>query len=209
MRNLGHEKFTYLDLGAHHPWNISNTALFYENGCRGVNVEANPSLSRLFEQARPEDTNANVGVGPKEGRMPFYMIDEYSGRNSFIKAHVEAFVRENPQFRITQVIDVPVMTPMGIIEKYCHGKWPDFVSIDVEGLDYDILAASDFSKSAPLAIDVETDRDDVVPITALMEERGYVPVFKCRGDMIFVRKADQYRAVLGEVWQFCGQKKEG
>ena len=209
MRNLGCERFTYLDLGAHHPWDISNTALFYENGCRGVNIEANPNLIRLFDKYRPEDTNANVGVGTKAGKMPFYMIDECSGRNSFLKAHVEAFVRENPQFQITQVIDVPVMTPMGIIEEYCHGEWPDFVSIDVEGLDYDILAAADFSKSAPLVIDVETDRDDVAPITALMKERGYVPVFKCRGDMIFVRKEDRYQAVLGEVWQSCRPKKEG
>lgn len=209
MRNLGCERFTYLDLGAHHPWDISNTALFYENGCRGVNVEANPNLIRLFDKYRPEDTNVNVGVGTKAGKMPFYMIDEHSGRNSFLKANVEAFVRENPQFQITQVIDVPVMTPMGIIEEYCHGEWPDFVSIDVEGLDYDILAAADFSKSTPLVIDVETDRDDVAPITALMKERGYVPVFKCRGDMIFVRKEDRYQAVLGEVWQSCRPKKEG
>ncbi len=42
--NLGIDNPSYLDIGAHHPTNISNTKLFYDAGSRGINVEANPNL---------------------------------------------------------------------------------------------------------------------------------------------------------------------
>ncbi len=72
---LGIEKGRYFDVGAHNPWNISNTALLYERGWRGVCVEANPNQISGFELARPEDNILNVGVGCSIGTAPFYMID--------------------------------------------------------------------------------------------------------------------------------------
>ena len=95
FNNLGIEKFTYLDIGAHHPYNISNTALLYKYGYHGINVEANPNLIEAFFRERPLDKNVNVGIGTKSGEMPFYMIDGFSGRNSFDKKVVEKWLVEN------------------------------------------------------------------------------------------------------------------
>lgn len=53
---------TYIDIGAHHPYEISNTAIFYENGCRGVNIEANPILFENFKHERPNDINICCGI---------------------------------------------------------------------------------------------------------------------------------------------------
>lgn len=64
---IGVDRPGYLDLGAHHPYVISNTALLYERGSRGVNVEANPVLLDAFREARPEDVSVNLGVGPERG----------------------------------------------------------------------------------------------------------------------------------------------
>src|ERR1035437_2058923 len=64
-RGIAHP--SYIDIGANHPYSISNTAIFYENGCRGINVEANPQLIFVFQAARPDDINLNVGIGDKEG----------------------------------------------------------------------------------------------------------------------------------------------
>lgn len=73
---MGIKKPSYIDIGAHHPYEISNTAIFYMNGCRGVNVEANPNLIDEFYKERPDDINICCGVGNHPGKMPFYMIDE-------------------------------------------------------------------------------------------------------------------------------------
>lgn len=56
-------KPSYIDIGAHHPYEISNTAIFYEHGCRGVNIEANPVLFKRFPVERPEDINICCGLG--------------------------------------------------------------------------------------------------------------------------------------------------
>ena len=74
FRLMGIERPGYLDLGAHHPYVISNTALLYERGSRGVNVEANPALVVAFREVRPDDVTVNVGVGPEQGTRPFYQF---------------------------------------------------------------------------------------------------------------------------------------
>src|SRR5215831_18702667 len=62
---------SYLDVGAHHPLHVSNTALLYARGSRGINVEANPELIPAFHTLRPGDVTVNVGVGPQRGRLNF------------------------------------------------------------------------------------------------------------------------------------------
>lgn len=57
---MGIKKPSYIDIGAHHPYEISNTAIFYMNGCRGVNVEANPNLIDEFYKERPDDIKQGV-----------------------------------------------------------------------------------------------------------------------------------------------------
>ncbi len=53
---------SWLDIGAHHPFHLSNTALLYQRGSRGINVEANPALMEAFKLHRPEDKNVCVAV---------------------------------------------------------------------------------------------------------------------------------------------------
>src|SRR6187200_1235902 len=54
---------SYIDIGANDPFYLSNTALFYNKGCRGINIEANPKLIENFKLHRPEDHNLNIGIG--------------------------------------------------------------------------------------------------------------------------------------------------
>lgn len=80
---------SYIDIGAHHPINISNTALLYKRGSSGINIEANPNLIDAFNKYRPRDINLNIGVSDKQGNLEFYCIDDYSGRNTFDKKRLK------------------------------------------------------------------------------------------------------------------------
>lgn len=191
FNNLGIQKWSYIDVGANHPYRISNTALLYERGYRGVNVEANPNLISLFDKYRPEDININVGVGASEGVLPFYMIDEYSGRNTFSKEAAEAFVEQYPEFKIREVKNIKIMTIEQIVDKYCDGHFPDFMSIDVEGLDYDILSGINFSISGPKVIDVEVESslgEASDRVKDLLEKRGYFAYIRVGANVIFVKE---------------------
>ena len=52
----------FIDVGAHHPYLLSNTYLMYQQGARGINIEPDPSLIAAFQQYRPKDTNLQCGV---------------------------------------------------------------------------------------------------------------------------------------------------
>jgi hypothetical protein len=71
-------KLLWLDIGAHHPTHLSNTAIFYNEGKRGINIEPNPFLIRAFIKHRVRDINLNVAIADKSGTMDFYIMDDIS-----------------------------------------------------------------------------------------------------------------------------------
>ena len=145
-------KLTWLDIGAYHPNRLSNTAFFYNKGKRGVNVEANPLLIGEFNKKRKKDINLNIAIADKSGTMDFYVMD--APTLSTLNAK-EARRYENLGHKIVKIISVKVMTITEILDKYCDGIFPDFLSLDAEGYDLEILKTIDFEKQSPKVICVE------------------------------------------------------
>jgi FkbM family methyltransferase len=187
---LGVERPSFLDIGAHHPVHCSNTALLYARGSRGVCVEANPNLIPAFARLRPEDVMLNFGIGPVAGELEFFMIDENSGRNSFDLATAEGFVAAHPDFSIRETRRIAVRTLDDTVSEYCGGMWPDFLSLDAEGLDHAILETSTITAQAgPRLICVETmsgeDHDVGASMSALLTARGYTAFGRTLGNVIW------------------------
>jgi len=182
---MGIDKPRYLDLGAHHPFIISNTALLYERGSRGVNVDANPNLLAAFNLYRPEDVNLNVGVGLEEGEATFYMFSDSSGRNTMSKAETEMLAAQHGM-TVRKEIKVPVTTVAAIVEKHFGGYYPDLLMTDLEGLDYAVLKSTSFEKSAPKVIVSETRKGDAGLVKQLMNERGYFVYCRMGENLFFV-----------------------
>ena len=84
------EKPVYLDIGAHHPWSLNNTMLFYKRGCTGINIEPDPVLFADFPRFRSKDININKGVGfaGYPAIADFYIMS-YKALNTFSKAEAE------------------------------------------------------------------------------------------------------------------------
>ena len=190
---IGMEKFSYIDLGANDPYDISNTAYLYQKGCRGINVDANPILIEKFKKARPEDTNVNCGVsGGGADVLSYYMIDDWSGRNTFNKELAEKFVEENPEFRISKVMKVKVCTLEEILREYNDSRMPDYMTIDVESMEYEVLSAYDLKNNGPKVLTIEIKADDPQNkenLKRLLLDSGYV---------FWVRTIDNYTWVKKE-----------
>lgn len=152
---LGIEKPGYIDIGAHHPTYINNTYLFYKKGCRGINVEPDPALIAAFGVSRNQDINLNIGIGKVNGEADFYIMNE-PALNTFVKEEAERVQATEQAYRITEVKKIGIATISDVINKHYAGKFPDLLSIDVEGLDEEILRSIDYSVSAPKVICVET-----------------------------------------------------
>jgi FkbM family methyltransferase len=157
--------------------------LFYQWGCRGINVEANPDLIEPFYSLRPEDVNLNVGVAAKSGILPFYIVADRSGLNSFMKEAAES------RGKIQSVVNLNVVTIYDVIrDRGC--VFPDLLSIDIERLDYEVLASIDYdSGSVPKVICAEciVGSEDGKNIKTLLEQNGYFFYVRSGGNAIFVR----------------------
>lgn len=190
---MGIDKPTYLDLGANHPYYISNTALFYENGCRGVNVDANADTIDLFNFARPDDINLNLGVGDSEGELPFYSFSSTCGLNTFSKVEAENAIQKFG-VSLEKIKKVRVVTLQSIIDDFCEGVFPDFLDCDIEGYDYAVLSSFDFNKTGPKVICVEVRKDDIDDFNQLLNSKGYFFLCRISENNFYVREC--YRKVF-------------
>lgn len=181
---IGIERPSYLDIGAHHPFVISNTALLYSRGSRGVNVEANLNLIKAFKTHRPEDKNICIGVAAESGVYEFNMYSETSGRNTFSKDEVKSL---DGVLKVKQSTKLLCVTIGDILRDHCAGKWPDFLSMDIEGFDYDVLKSADFSKDAPKVVCVEVRKHDVEKFRYMMADKGYFLYCRMGENLFFVR----------------------
>lgn len=141
----------YLDIGAHHPKYLSNTYVFYRKGSSGVCIEPDPSLAAFIKRKRPRDVVLGVGIADQPGALDFFVMSS-STLNTF--SEEEAIHAETLGHRIEKKLRIPVITVNEAFE-HCE-RTPDFVSIDVEGLDESVVSSIDFERFRPTVFCVET-----------------------------------------------------
>ena len=147
-------KARYLDLGANHARELSNTYALYQRGMRGVLVEANPDLIPELKNYRNEDIIINKCLADKDcGNMTFYLLNG-DGLSCSDLETVNEMIKTNPTLRIEKTIEVPSVTINNLLESY-FSLPPTILSIDIEGMEEKILANIDYEKFAPLIIVVE------------------------------------------------------
>jgi len=165
---LGHRKDGfYVDVGSHHPEFHSVTKLFYDRGWRGINIEPNPLLHKTFIGARKRDTNLNLGVADKEGMLRFRNYPNHNGLSTFSEAIMELHEQEGLPYEDSKVKVVPISQ---LLKKY---KVPhiDFMKIDVEGFEVEVMKGNDWNKFRPSVLAIEaTVRKEIAP---LVKELGY------------------------------------
>lgn len=182
---------SYLDIGAHHPYFLSNTYLFYRQGSRGVTIEPDPELYGRIRRARRRDTNLNAGLGSGRGSLQLHIFASRT-LNTFSAEEAERYVADGHQVIDTAQIDI--LTFEDVMERYCQ-RVPDFVSLDVEGMDVEILQSIDFSRFQPTVFCIETitfstsgEGRKLDEIDRMMEQRGYLKYADTYINSIYVLK---------------------
>lgn len=176
------KKGFYIDVGAHHPFRFSNTYFFYRHGWRGINIDPLPHAMDLFKACRPRDINLNLGISSQSGSMSYYMFNE-PAFNTFDAAL--ALTRQTGIYKLLGKKLVPVMPLSSILERYeAEFKDIDFLSVDVEGHDLEVLRSNDWNRFRPRLVLVEClatpSIQDVVhsDVHSFMQDNGYTMVAK-------------------------------
>jgi FkbM family methyltransferase len=182
----------YVDVGAHHPQRFSNTYLFYKQGWRGINIDAMPGSMRLFSKVRPRDINLELGVGATPGFLDYYIFNE-PALNGFSQSLSQSR-HENPHnhYRVIDIKRIEVQ-PLSTILDNCLpvGQEIDFMSIDVEGWDFEAIRSNDWKRYRPrylLAEILESSLDsiDKHSLVIYLKEKNYVLYSKCMNTVIFM-----------------------
>lgn len=182
---------TYIDVGAYDPYRFSNTFWAYNIGWRGINIDANPDTIELFNNVRKNDINICCGISNTEEELDYYRFNE-SGVNTFNKERI-CQVISKMGFKPLDSIKVKTRRLDSIFEEYGI-SYADFIDIDVETMEYEVLNTIDFSKISFGCILVEQlglSLVDVIEsdICILLEKNGYVPVSKYNRTIIYIPKS--------------------
>lgn len=144
----------YVDVGAHHPKRFSNTYFFYKKGWRGINIDAMPGSMKAFSKVRPRDINIEIGISDKKQILTYYAFNEAALNGFSKKISKERDGKNNYYIKFTKDIETSTLTE--ILDNYLpKNRQIDFLSIDVEGLDFKVLKSNNFYKYRPKVILIE------------------------------------------------------
>ena len=141
----------YIDIGGGHPVADNVSFWFYQRGWQGVVVEPQPALAALYTRLRPRDTLVEALVGRTNGDSDFFLVERLHGFSTTLEQHArkaEAFGAGYRRLRLPVVTLATLCRTHGLNEI-------DFLKIDVEGAEADVLAGADFKKFRPKVIVAE------------------------------------------------------
>ena len=183
----------YVDIGAYHPIEGSNTYKLYLRGWHGLTIEPNPSVEKLFRRLRPRDLHVVCGVS-KEPKAYNYYEFEISMLNTMSAERAELLQREG--YKLVRQREISSEPLSKILARGGIDRQIDLMSVDCEGFDLEVLESMDFAMTRPTLIIVE-DFDAFVnlkmgqtggAISDLLRGHGYVPVYQAFYSTLYVAK---------------------
>lgn len=181
----------YVDVGAAHPRQGSVTKAFYDAGWSGINIEPVPHFVELLTTERERDTTLNCALGTEPGTLTLYYGRSAYGATADRSHAIEQVDDEHPLHEVT----VPVRTLADVWHEHGQGRAVDFLKVDVEGAEREVLAGADLAAMAPRIVVVEaTEPYSTTPSHAawepLLTAAGYTFVLFDGVNRFYVRAGD-------------------
>jgi FkbM family methyltransferase len=185
----------FVDVGAHDGVTINNTLYFERtNGWKGINIEP---MSNVFEKLvvnRPESINIKCAVSNVDGSAEFYFNTGYTDMLSGLKEtydprHLNRLKSENSQMGSkTSLVTVETKRLETIFDQYSV-KHINYLSIDVEGAELEVIKSIHFDKVFIDVIEFENNYNDTsIPIIAYLEDKGYKMIQHKSLDIFMIHK---------------------
>jgi hypothetical protein len=148
----------YLDIGCFHPYMYSNTCLLYKKGWNGINIDINQTSIDLFNIARPKDTSICTTIDQNKKKFKVFLDDPFSPVNTLNKDFYEDFKKSF--FKNKKLLSIQSKTIQEIIHISNISQNVDFINIDAEGSDFEILKQININKLNAKLISIETHNVD-------------------------------------------------
>ena len=179
-------------MGAYDPVRFSNTAFFYNKGWRGINIEPNLKAHKKFKTQRPRDINVCALVSNQKKPLNLYEFNEPALNTTDNKR--ASRLDRSTMFKVSgckTYIPIPLRQ---ILERHLPaGRKIDFLNVDVEGRELDVLKSNNWEKYRPKYLLVEIldssyYKMQIHPVTLFLAEKGYLIIEKLGRTAVFLEK---------------------
>jgi FkbM family methyltransferase len=179
----------YVDVGCNHPTEFSNTYLLYQFGWSGLVIDADDAFLPEFGRVRPRDAVIHCGIARESGAAELKLFMDRS-LNTFSAETAAAVLARDPDALVgTRTVQLSPLAEILAIEEM--GEF-DFLNVDVEGYDLQVLESSDWGRWRPAIVAVE---DHGISLTApqnsetyrFMAAQDYALHSKCNYTSVYVR----------------------
>ena len=179
----------YLEIGANHPIATSATYLLREEfGMRGVLVEANPALIPDLQKVRGDDIIVNRAVVTHSGTDVELFVSNQHEISSVSRDFVETWA--NGAVGLNRIESVEAVRINALLAQYFNDRVPIFLSIDIEGMDFDLISDMDWHRWRPSIVQVEPSehfiKDNAKKIAEFLKTKGYFEVARTPVNQIFL-----------------------
>jgi len=173
----------YIDIGAYHPFKGSLTKKLHDKGWRGANIDISKISIDLFNISRPEDLNINCAIGATTSDIFYYENSPINQQNSLIKKNDSQKKIQIKSFKLSEIVSKNNIQNI------------DYINIDTEGTEMDILKGIDFNKINPTLLTIEdneifTNFDLEKEMILYLKNKNY-ELINIIGVTLFFLKKDQ------------------
>lgn len=195
----GYKNGFFMDVGANDGVYINNTLFFQrEHGWKGVNIEPLPEVYEKLKINRPNDLNINCAICQTDGTSKFLCnngwTEPISGlQHTYHQEHLKRLIHENKQHNcVTKIIDVATRRIDSICDEH-NINHIHYLSIDVEGAEYEVIQSIDFEKVFIDVIGFENNYNDICTenIKSFLTKLGYVFIHE-HLDIFMIHKHSQF-----------------
>ena len=192
------KKGIYIDVGAFHPFNGSNTYKLFKRGWEGINIDLDPQTIDIFNHFRPNDENICMAVSERVDEKKLYFHHNRSAINT---------LEERLGHRAKEIIKIKTTSLNNILENSIFKSFDiDFLSIDVEGHELDVIKGIDLERYPVKIIVIEhqdpnmkkvefynqnIERTIQSNIYKYMISKNYILINWLHSDLVFINKKFQ------------------
>jgi len=186
----GQNRGFYVDIGAHHPIRFSNSYLFYKKGWYGINIDPMPGCMKKFNIFRPKDINIEHAVSDNNKKLKYYIFND-PALNTFDK-DLKNSLLATTNYIVQKTIKVSPVPLREILRANLRPETViDFISIDVEGHQYQVIISNDWSIYRPKVLLIEILSNSVKNLASnstvkYIEDQGYVLFSKTFSTCFFI-----------------------
>lgn len=190
----GYKNGFFVDVGAHDGITINNTLYFEKNNnWKGINIEPIDKVFNKLIENRPNNININCAVCNNDGQTEFYFNEGYTEMlsgiiNTFDYRHLDRLQNENTiKGSTTEIINIKTKKLETIFNEH-NIKHINYLSIDVEGGEFEVIKSINFNNVFIDIIAFESHFDDIgIPIINYLENNNYIVIRKSM-DIFMIHK---------------------